>query len=78
MFRSLFHTDSSIVLFISTRDANTVEEAGLLSFAANNLDVLINMFGFIAVEPAKIAIPAVSASMMIQSLTRTMPNQYIN
>ena len=37
-----------------------VEEAGLLSFAADNLDVLINLFGFIAIEPAKIAIPAVS------------------
>ena len=39
--------------------APTVEEAGLLSFAADNLDVLINLFGFIAIEPAKIAIPAV-------------------
>lgn len=38
-----------------------VEEAGLLSFAANNLDVLLNLFGFIAVEPAKIAIPAVGS-----------------
>lgn len=37
-----------------------VEEAGLLSFAADNLDVLINLFGFIAIEPAKLAIPAVS------------------
>ena len=37
-----------------------VEEAGVLSFAADNLDVLINLFGFIAIEPAKIAIPAVS------------------
>lgn len=39
---------------------HAVEEAGVLSFAADNLDVLINLFGFIAIEPAKIAIPAVS------------------
>lgn len=40
-------------------DCLTVEEAGLLTFVANNLDVLINLFGFIAIEPAKLAIPAV-------------------
>lgn len=37
-----------------------MEEAGLLTFAAENLDVLINLFGFLAIEPAKLAIPAVS------------------
>lgn len=37
-----------------------VEEGGLLDFVADNLDVLINLFGFLAVEPAKIAIPVVS------------------
>lgn len=36
-----------------------MEEAGLLSFVADNGDVLINLFGFLAVEPAKLAIPAV-------------------
>lgn len=38
----------------------TVEDAGLLTFAADNGAVLINLFGFLAVEPAKIALPAVS------------------
>lgn len=36
-----------------------VEEAGLLTFVADNADVLINLFGFLAVEPAKLAIPVV-------------------
>ena len=42
-----------------------MEEAGLLSFAADNLDVLINLFGFLAVEPAKLAIPAVSQPLTL-------------
>lgn len=41
---------------------SAVEEAGLLSFAADNGPFLINMFGFLAVEPAKLAIPAVSCN----------------
>lgn len=43
-----------------TRVGRAVEEAGLLSFAADNGPVLINLFGFLAVEPAKLAIPVVS------------------
>lgn len=37
-----------------------MEELGLLTFVADNGDVLINLFGFLAVEPAKLAIPVVS------------------
>ena len=43
-----------------------VEEGGLLDFLADNLDVLINLFGFLAVEPAKIAIPIVSVAQVVK------------
>lgn len=46
-----------------THLGRAVEEAGLLSFAADNGPVLINLFGFLAVEPAKLAIPVVSAEL---------------
>ncbi|KAG5184260.1 hypothetical protein JKP88DRAFT_49871 [Tribonema minus] len=36
-----------------------VEEAGLLSFAANNADFLLNTAAFLAVEPAELALPLV-------------------
>ncbi|CAM9999907.1 unnamed protein product [Pylaiella littoralis] len=50
--------DAGLTLSEAEKLLPQLEEAGLLSFAANNLDVLLNLFGFIAVEPAKIAIPA--------------------
>lgn len=61
----------------------TVEEAGVLSFAADNLDVLINLFGFIAIEPAKIAIPAVRDGYFdpkvrcLSCVTYTIEHKYI-
>lgn len=53
--------DRTLILGVSVSAlALAVEEAGLLSFVADNGPLLINLFGFLAVEPAKLAIPAVS------------------
>eukprot|EP00904_Undaria_pinnatifida_P008934 jgi/Undpi1/5170/HiC_scaffold_19.g08521.m1 len=51
--------DAGLTLSEAEKLLPSLEEAGLLTFAADNLDVLINLFGFLAVEPAKLAIPAV-------------------
>lgn len=51
--------DAGLTLSEAEKLLPTLEEAGLLTFAADNLDVLINLFGFLAIEPAKLAIPAV-------------------
>ncbi|CAM9588458.1 unnamed protein product, partial [Hapterophycus canaliculatus] len=51
--------DAGLTLSEAEKLLPALEESGVLTFAANNLDVLINLFGFIAIEPAKLAIPAV-------------------
>ncbi|CAM9344782.1 unnamed protein product [Discosporangium mesarthrocarpum] len=51
--------DAGLTLGEAEKLLPVLEESGVLSFVAKNGAVLINLFGFIAVEPAELALPAV-------------------
>ncbi|CAM9599766.1 unnamed protein product, partial [Phaeothamnion confervicola] len=54
-----------------------VEEAGLLSFAAKNADFLLNTVGFLAVEPAELALPAVTGAIRVRAGRHNLPLSFV-